>query len=100
MSCIHKFLYLTSDVFRPFGRPVSQFECPNSGTQKTLFNFFFQLYFNKVYVEIAISDFTMYLVLKWLRIQKCKQKRKTMRLKVEAKEETVNKSVFIHLTTQ
>ena len=42
--------------------------------------FYFQLYFNKKYVEVAINDFTVHLIIsKWLRIQKCKRKRKTMR---------------------
>ena len=42
--------------------------------------FFFQLYFNKKYVKVTITDFTIHLIfLKWLRIQKCKQKRETMR---------------------
>ena len=42
--------------------------------------FFFQLYFGKKYAEVAINDFPMHLIiLKGLRIQKCKQKRKTMR---------------------
>ena len=51
-------------------------------------------------IEVAIIDFTMHLlILKWLR-QKCRQKRKTMRQEeVEAKEETVYESVFIHLNT-
>ena len=43
---------------------------------------FFQLYFNKKYVEVAISDFKMVLIiLKWRRKQKFRQKRKTMRQK-------------------
>ena len=48
---------------------------------KTTFQvFFFQLYFNKNYVEAVINDFTMHLIIsKWLRIQKCRQKRKAMR---------------------
>ena len=38
--------------------------------------FFFQLYLNKKYVEVGISDFAMNLVIsKWLRIPKCRQKR-------------------------
>ena len=42
--------------------------------------FFSQLCFNKKYVKVAVSDFTKHLIiLKWLRIQKCRQKRKTMR---------------------
>ena len=47
---------------------------------------------------MVISDFTMHLIiLKWLRKQKCRQKRKTMKQKeAEAKEESVYKKVFIH----
>ena len=38
--------------------------------------FFFQLYFNKKYFEVAINDFTMHLIIsKWLRIQKWKTMR-------------------------
>ena len=38
------------------------------------------------------------IILKWLRKQKFKQKRKTMKQKeAEAKEESVYESVFIHL---
>ena len=41
---------------------------------------FSKLYFNKKHVEIQISDFTMHLIIsKWLRIPKCRQKKKTMR---------------------
>ena len=45
---------------------------------KTFFQvFFFQLYFTKKYLEVAINDFIMHLItLKWLRIQKCRQKKK------------------------
>ena len=41
----------------------------------------------------------MHLIIsKWLRRQKCRKKLKTMRQKeVEAKEEAVHESVFIHL---
>ena len=50
--------------------------------------FFFQFHFNKKYVEVAISDFTMHLIsLIWLRGQKYGQKRKTIKQKeVVAKE--------------
>ena len=70
------------------------------GTQKTLFKFFFlQLYFNKKYIEVAIDDFTMHLIiLKLPERQTSRQKRKTMRQKeVQAKKETVYEKVFIHL---
>ena len=69
------------------------------GTKKAPVSLFFQFYFNKKYVEVVINDFTMHLIiLKWLRRQKCRQKRKTMKQKeLEAKEESVYESVFIHL---
>ena len=94
----------------PFYRqPVTYSGClgdhyTNIGTQdmvpkKHFLSFLFSVAFQKKYVETAIIDFTMHLIiLKWLRRQKCRQKRKILRKKeVEAKEETVNKSVFIHL---
>ena len=64
-------------------------------TAKNTFQIFFlQLYFNKKYVEVAINNSTMCLIAsKWLRRQKSRQKRKTMRQKeVKAKEETLQKS--------
>ena len=69
------------------------------GTKKAPVSLFFQFYFNKKYVELAINDFTMHLIiLKWLRRQKCRQKRKIMKQKeVEAKEKYVYESVLIHL---
>ena len=55
---------------------------------------FFQLHFNKKYVEVAINDFTMHLVVsKWLRRQKCRQK------DVKMKEKIVYQNVFIYLNT-
>ena len=50
----------------------------------------------KRYVEVAISDFTIHLIIsKWLRIMQTEEKNK----EVEAIEETVNESVFNYLTT-
>ena len=50
----------------------------------------------KKYVEVAISDFTMHLIIsKWLRIMQTEEENK----EVEAIEETVNESVFNYLTT-
>ena len=64
--------------------------------KKTLKVFFFRLYFNKKYIEVAINDLTMHLIIsKWFRSQKCRLKRKTTR--PEEVEETVYKSVFTHL---
>ena len=41
--------------------------------------FYFQFYSNKKYLEVAINKFTMDLIiLKWLRLQKCRQKREAM----------------------
>ena len=73
---------------------VYQFGCPNSGTQKNTFqDFFFQLYFK--YVEVAINDFTMHLIiLKWLRIQKCKQKRKKTRQRGRSKRRNCQQKCY------
>ena len=48
-----------------------------------------------------INDFTMHLIIsKWLRRQKYRQRRKTMRQEeIKAKEDTIYESVFIHLNT-
>ena len=73
-SCDKIFKTEASDVFRPFGRLVYRFGRPKNTFQV----FFFQLYFNK-FVEVAINDFTMHLIIsKWHWIQKCRQTRKTM----------------------
>ena len=66
---------------------------------KTLSKFsFFICISRKKNDEVAINDFTMYLIiLKWLKgqkRQKCRQKKKT-RQKDKAREETVYDSVFI-----
>ena len=86
----------TSDVFRPFGRPVYQFGC-----SKNIFQvFFFQLYFNKKFAEVAVNDFIMPLIiLKWLRIKNADRKEKQWDKAVVVKERTVNETVFIHVTT-
>ena len=62
---------------------------------------FSQFFFYKKYFEVAITDFTMYLIIsRWLRRQKCREKVKTLRQKeVEAKEETAYESIFMHLNT-
>ena len=72
---------ISSDVFTPFARPVYRFGSPKLWRPKSTFQvFFFQLYFNKKYVEVAINRFIMYQIIsKWLKIQKCRQKSKTMR---------------------
>ena len=66
--------------FRSFGRPVYRLGRPNSGGQKTLFKFSsFSCISTKKYVGMAINDFIMHLnISKWFRVQKCRQKRKTM----------------------
>ena len=73
---------------------------PKLWHSKITFQFlFFQLYFNKKYVEVAINDFTMHQIIsKWLGGQKCRQKKRTMRQKYfEKKEEIVYESVFVYL---
>ena len=66
--------------FRSFGRPVYRFGRPNSGGQKNSFQvFFFQLYFNKKIRWNGDKWFHRHLnISKWFRVQKCRQKRKTM----------------------
>ena len=50
------------------------------GLKNTFQVYFFHSYFNKKYVEVAINDFTIHLIIsKWLRKQKWRQKRKTVR---------------------
>ena len=62
---------IISDVFRLFGKPVYRF-----GHSKNIFQvFFFQLYFNKKFVEVVVNDFIMPLIiLKWLRIKNADRK--------------------------
>ena len=61
--------------------------------------FVFSVVIQQKYVEVAINDFTMHIIIsKWLRRQKCRQKRKTMKQKdFEKKEEIVYESVFVYL---
>ena len=56
-----------SDVSRLFEGPVYRFGCPKDIFQVS----FFQLYFNKKHVKVAINDFTMHLIiLEWLGMEK------------------------------
>ena len=65
------------------------------GAQKTLFKFSFSVVFQQKHVEIAISDFIMHLInWKWLRIHKCRQKRKTMRREELEAKEKISMRVF------
>ena len=72
-----------------------------TGAQKKLFKFSFSVVFQYIkYVEIAINDFTGYLIIsKWLRKPKCRKKRKKVEEKVEPKEQAVYESVSIPLNT-
>ena len=55
--------------------------------------FFFQLYFNKKCVKVVINDFTMHLIMpKWLKRQKCREKRKSVR-----QEDTKTKEQYVYL---
>ena len=80
--------FIISDIYR---RPAYWFGHPNTGVKKTFFKFsFFQLYFNKKYVEVAI---TMHLIiLKCLR--KCRQKRNTMRQRDRSKRRNCRQRCF------
>ena len=70
--------------------------------KKHFSSFLFSVVFQQKRVDVAINDFTKHLIiLKWLRRQKCRQKRKATRKKdIVAKEEIVYKSVFIHFNTK
>ena len=89
-------LGLFSHVFRPFGRPLHRSGRPNSGAQKTIFKFsFFSCVSTKKYDEVLISDFTMHLIIsKWLIIQKCWQKRKTMKQRGRSKRRKCHRKCF------
>ena len=77
-TCCSVVMYI--DVFKLFGRLVYPFGHPNSVTQKTLFRFSFLSCISTKYTEVVIIDFMIYLIiLKWLRIQKLRLKRKTLR---------------------
>ena len=78
---------------------ISVWVCKLWHKNKTFQVLFFQLYFNKKYVEVAVIDFAMNLIiLKWLRRRKCRQKKKTIRQKdFKAKEKIAYDSVFSDL---
>ena len=89
-------MHISSDIFRPFRRPEYRLGCPNSGNQNTLFQFsFFSCISTKKYVEVAIYDFTMHLnILKWLRTQNCRQKRKRMRQRSRSKRRNCQRKCY------
>ena len=63
-------------------------------SKKHLWSSLFQLYFSKKYV-FATNDFAMHLIIsKWLRIQKCRQKRKTMRQRGRSKRRNCQKKIL------
>ena len=61
------------------GRPRKLVWAPKLWHPKNTFQvLLFQLYFNKKYVEVPITHFTMHLIIsKWLRRKKCQSKRRT-----------------------
>ena len=67
-----------SDVSRSLGAPVYWFVRQKSGAQKTIFKFslFFQLYFIKKYIDIAINDFTKHLIIIRMHIEEKKIEKK------------------------
>ena len=70
---------------------VSKLWHPKSTFQVLLF----QLYFNKKYVEVAINDFTMYLIIsRWFRRQKCRWNRKTIDKKRLQQKKKLSIKVF------
>ena len=61
--------YIILGVF--FSKFMKLIGDPNSGPQKSIFKLSFFSLFQQKYVEVAINDFTMHLIiLKWLRREK------------------------------
>ena len=61
--------------------------------QNTFQVFFFQLYFNKKYVEVATNDFTMHLIIsRWLRIKKA------LRQKGQSERRNCQQNCFNYVT--
>ena len=78
-------------------RPIYRFGCPNSGAQKRFSSFIFSVVFQQKNMskQLAINDFTMHLIIwKWLRIQKCRQKGKTMRQRDRSKRKNCQRNCF------
>ena len=99
---ITNFKHRRSDVFRPIGRPIYRFGCPNTGAQKTLFKFsFFLIAFQQNIHWSSHNDFTVHLIIisKWLKQQNVDRKKTMRQNEVEAKKETVYRSVFSYLNT-
>ena len=62
---------------------------------KTLIKFSFPAVFQKKYVEVTINDFAIHLIIsKRLRIQKSRQKRKTMRRRCRSKIRNCQRNSF------
>ena len=79
----YKYIY-TYSVMYPghLGDQFTSLGTQNLAPKKHLLSFFFQLYLNKKYVDVAINSFTMHLItLKWLRRQTYRQTRKKMQPK-------------------
>ena len=89
-------MFAISHIFRIFGRPVYWFGCP----KKQFSSFLFSVVFQQKYVEVAIYEFKMHLItLKWLKIQKCRQKRKTMIQRSQSGRINYQQKCFHSLTT-
>ena len=91
-SILWSSISLDSDVFRPFDWAW----VPNLWPQKNTFQaFFLQLYFSKKYIEVAINDLTVHLIIaKWLRVQEYKQKRKTVRQRGRSERRNCQRNRF------
>ena len=88
----------SSDVFTVWKASLSVW-VPKLWSPKNIFQFFFQLYFNKKYVAVAINDFTMHMIIsKWLKVQKCKEKRKTMRQRGQRERRNCQQMCFHSFT--
>ena len=84
-------IFSYKDRIEYFGTPVYRFGRPKNTVQV----FFFQLYCNKKYVEVAINDFTMHLIIpKCFRIRKYRQQRKTIRQRGRSERRNCQRKCF------
>ena len=67
---------MINDAFRPFGRPIYGLGAQTLAPKRH-FSTFFSVIFQQKYVEVAINDFTMHLIIsKWLRMQNADRREK------------------------
>ena len=93
----------TSNVSRLFGRPLYRFGAQTMAPKKYFSSFLFSVVFQQYYNKSAVNDFPMHLVILSSLADKNtdrRAKQQDKKKKVESKDETIYKKVFIHLNIQ